>query len=185
MTDLVIARYDESLLWTKEYSCRKIIYNKGDLLTWEGDNAPTISILPNVGREAHTFLFHIVTNWDNLADWTVFSQGWYRDHMTRIEFESMFIPREGAVGGIPCWVTRGVHAQKGLGVWAKENLGVDVLPSKDYLVWIGAFFGASRNTIRKVSLNTWRKLLLSIPNTVMPDEAFFMEWAWSQLLGNP
>jgi hypothetical protein len=27
-----------------------------------------------VGREAHTFLHHIVHNYDNLADWTVFSQ---------------------------------------------------------------------------------------------------------------
>ena len=30
--------------------------------------------LPNVGRESHTYLHHIVNNYDKLADWTVFSQ---------------------------------------------------------------------------------------------------------------
>jgi len=30
--------------------------------------------LPNVGREGHTYLHHIVNNYENLADWTVFSQ---------------------------------------------------------------------------------------------------------------
>ena len=30
--------------------------------------------LPNVGRESQTFLHHIVTNYDQLADWTVFTQ---------------------------------------------------------------------------------------------------------------
>jgi hypothetical protein len=31
--------------------------------------------LPNVGRESHTILWHIVTNYDRLANLTVFSQG--------------------------------------------------------------------------------------------------------------
>lgn len=31
--------------------------------------------LPNVGRCDHTYLYHIVTNWDNLADVTVFVPG--------------------------------------------------------------------------------------------------------------
>jgi hypothetical protein len=30
--------------------------------------------LENVGREGHTYLHHIVKNYENLADWTVFSQ---------------------------------------------------------------------------------------------------------------
>ncbi len=30
--------------------------------------------LPNVGRETHTYLHHIVSRYDSLADWTVFSQ---------------------------------------------------------------------------------------------------------------
>ena len=30
--------------------------------------------MPNVGRESHTYLYHIVENYDNMADWTVFTQ---------------------------------------------------------------------------------------------------------------
>jgi hypothetical protein len=36
--------------------------------------ADRIKTLPNVGREGHSYLWHVVNNYDNLADWTVFSQ---------------------------------------------------------------------------------------------------------------
>ena len=32
-------------------------------------------VLPNVGREQHAYLTHIVRNYDSLADWTVFLHG--------------------------------------------------------------------------------------------------------------
>ena len=31
--------------------------------------------LPNVGRESHTYLTHIVTQYDDLSDYTIFFQG--------------------------------------------------------------------------------------------------------------
>merc|ERR1719248_86361 len=34
----------------------------------------TVQQLPNVGRESHTYLHHIVDNYENLANWTVFTQ---------------------------------------------------------------------------------------------------------------
>ena len=45
------------------------IYNKGD------SHIPNSISLHNVGRESHTYLYHIVNNWDKLADRTVFFQG--------------------------------------------------------------------------------------------------------------
>ena len=38
-------------------------------------------ILPNVGRESHTYLYHIITNYHCLADVTLFLQGEVRSHM--------------------------------------------------------------------------------------------------------
>ena len=35
---------------------------------------PNILHVPNNGREARSYLAHIVDNYDKLADWTVFSQ---------------------------------------------------------------------------------------------------------------
>lgn len=40
--------------------------------------------LPNIGREAHTYLYHIVSNYYNLTDWTFFLQGNPFDHCHNI-----------------------------------------------------------------------------------------------------
>ena len=71
--EVVIAQYDESLSWVdfaaeRSPHVRYTVYSKG-----KTPLAGTIS-LPNVGRESHTFLYHIVKNYDSLADWTVFTQ---------------------------------------------------------------------------------------------------------------
>lgn len=75
--DLVIARYNESLSWLSELDLTKfrriIIYNKGNPL-----NAITscdIVNLPNVGRCDHTYLYHIINNYDNLSPVTIFLPG--------------------------------------------------------------------------------------------------------------
>ena len=67
--ELVIAKYKENIDWIKLILHPTRIYDKSD--TPITDSIP----LPNVGREAHTFLYHIVKNYDNLADVTVFLQG--------------------------------------------------------------------------------------------------------------
>lgn len=80
--DLVVARYQESLDWLEEQfpSFRRIyVYNKGPP---EGMNIPKhllsrvrILQLENVGRCDHTYLHHILTTYDDLADVTVFLPG--------------------------------------------------------------------------------------------------------------
>lgn len=67
---LVIAKYKEDVTWINKIKEHKItIYDKSE--------SPIINSikLPNVGRETHTFLHHIVENYDNLDDVTVFLQG--------------------------------------------------------------------------------------------------------------
>jgi hypothetical protein len=78
-TILVIARYMEDLEWLqtenfKEYSY--IVYNKGTNSDYcKTDKFLKEITLPNVGREAHTYLFHIIENYDNLNDMTIFLPG--------------------------------------------------------------------------------------------------------------
>ncbi|KAG1674943.1 hypothetical protein FOA52_014737 [Chlamydomonas sp. UWO 241] len=59
-----------------------------------------VEALPNIGREAHTYLHHIVSRYADLADLTIFVQGDPYDHIIRslhtTPFEKMFDP---AVGG--------------------------------------------------------------------------------------
>jgi hypothetical protein len=67
--ELVIARYNEDISWIDRLSCKRTIYNKGASCGRE------CYTLPNIGRESHTYLHHIINNYDNLSDLTIFTQG--------------------------------------------------------------------------------------------------------------
>lgn len=76
---LVVARYNENLTWLKNIGHNYIVYNKGEKL-----KIPCVE-LPNIGREAHTFLYHVVANYDNLSEYTVFLQGNPHEHCDKID----------------------------------------------------------------------------------------------------
>jgi Protein of unknown function (DUF3431) len=84
--DLVIARHEEDLRWMRRVpkEIRITVYNKGNTPALpEGfpeRSALTVSSLPNVGREAHTYLTHLVTRYKDLPCATVFCQGHPFDH---------------------------------------------------------------------------------------------------------
>lgn len=73
---IVVARYREDVSWTNAMTpdYEIVVYNKS-----EGGN-----LLPNVGREAHTYLHHIVQTYDEIArnptHVTFFCQGGLLDH---------------------------------------------------------------------------------------------------------
>lgn len=84
---IVVARYNEDIKWLIPFKLVTIIYNKGD----DKDinlNFNTIK-LKNVGRESHTYLYHIINNYDNLKDRTIFIQGKINDHKI-LNFEEYF-----------------------------------------------------------------------------------------------
>lgn len=67
--DIVVARYNEDISWVDKFKkSRLFIYDKGDEIN-------DFIKLPNIGRESHTYLTHIVNNYDNLSDYTTFLQG--------------------------------------------------------------------------------------------------------------
>jgi hypothetical protein len=76
---IVVARYNEDLEWTKNFS-NVIVYNKGNPLSDDFNE----KYLNNVGREGHTYYKHIYDNYDNLADYTIFLQGNPFDHSPNI-----------------------------------------------------------------------------------------------------
>lgn len=75
--ELVVAAYSENLTWAHMYGDIATVYVKGELVYAPvgGKNLSNVVRLPNVGRETHTYLHHIVSAWDRLADVTVFTQG--------------------------------------------------------------------------------------------------------------
>jgi hypothetical protein len=76
--ELVISRYNESLNWVNNEPFNKypiICYNKGSNTDFIIKSKNKIVNLPNIGRCDHTYLYHIINNYDNLANVTLFLTG--------------------------------------------------------------------------------------------------------------
>jgi hypothetical protein len=75
---MVVARYNEDLSWLEKdpfLNYNSIVYNKGINDNFLLYNVIKTINLKNVGRCDHTYLYHIITNYDNLADITIFLPG--------------------------------------------------------------------------------------------------------------
>ena len=77
--ELVLAIYDREYTWieniNKDIKITKYNKNLSNILDGE------IMIIPNVGRDVHTFFYHIVKNYDFLSDYIIFSQDFPFDHV--------------------------------------------------------------------------------------------------------
>jgi hypothetical protein len=76
--EIVVARYNEDLNWTKEYPFNQFkytIYNKGKNDNFTKPALYRVFQLPNVGRCDHTYLYHVVANYSTLAPITIFLPG--------------------------------------------------------------------------------------------------------------
>lgn len=77
--EIVVAHYSEDLEWLKPYAKNAIVYHK-----WKEDK-PRFECkkrikIDNIWREWHTYLYHIVNNYNNLPEYTFFFQWWIEDH---------------------------------------------------------------------------------------------------------
>lgn len=72
---VIIARYQEDIAWADGIGYDYVVYDKGC-------NLENCISLENIGRESHTYLTHIVRNYDTLAEVNVFLQGNPFDHLS-------------------------------------------------------------------------------------------------------
>lgn len=76
---IVISRYNEDLNWLRNEPFNKyqyIVYNKGKNEDYYKSEKFKYEVkLKNVGRETHTYLTHIINNYINLDDYTIFLPG--------------------------------------------------------------------------------------------------------------
>jgi hypothetical protein len=73
--EIIVSRYNEDLAWTlMEPFCnyKYTVYNKGINENFEKKHVVNIIPLDNVGKEAHTYLYHIIQNYDKLSHITLF-----------------------------------------------------------------------------------------------------------------
>jgi hypothetical protein len=176
--NIVVARYQEDVSWTKEFS-NVIVYNKGEAL---GACYNEIK-LNNVGREAHTYFKHICDNYDKLSEYTVFLQGNPFDHSPNIiqnlkkytsetidldfEFLSEWII-ECSLNG--CRYHRNLPLRK-----VYEHIFKTRGDDKPFSFGAGAQFIVSKKQILKHSKEFYLNILNLVEEDVCPIEAYVLE----------
>lgn len=177
-TSVVVARYKEDINWLKDIHHKTYLYNKGE---------DEVGIkLDNVGREAHTFLYHIVNNYDDLEDFTIFLQGNPFDHglktsndINNIKIESEFIPLNGLISGCKYYESKGTIPS-----FCEEH-NIDTKHTDIVTFTPGAQFAVSREKIKKHPKEFYEKLLKTLSNNGSnPEEAHVMERLWSYIFND-
>ncbi len=197
----VIAHYNEDLEWIKPYAKNTYIYHKGndteppfDCYHWEK--------LPNVGREGHTYLYHIVKNYHQLSDINIFLQGSIADHQEqgycskniedylKLETKSFFSHRlfmfkrvERLVHGATCSVDQtwlksaGVeYAKLSLPEYVEKYAGTK-LPMF-FLGFYGACFSIKSHLIQERDIEFYKNLIQSLEINSNPEEGHYLEMLW-------
>jgi hypothetical protein len=195
---IVIARYNEDINYFSFFKNIIIVYNKGE------DNIdPSFKSikLPNIGRESHTYLYHIIQNYDNLSKKILFIQGKIDDHkpLPTIEyFKSYdFIGRKSKheIGLIKNHIN---HAGKYLKELKNGNLkkskytpynwinmiGIDISELSEFeMIW-GANFCVSKELIHKKPKIFYENLMKYIEYDSNPEEGHFFERSWYLIFNN-
>ena len=78
--ELVISAYERDYSWINEINpeVKITVYRKGCNELKDGE----IHVEPNLGRDVHTFFYHLIKRYDSLSDITFFSQDYFLDHVS-------------------------------------------------------------------------------------------------------
>lgn len=83
--DIVVAKYNEDTNWIDTIDKTKYnvyVYDKNNGINKHNDIH--FKHLPNIGKESHTHITHIIENYDNLAEYTLFTQARWNDHCENV-----------------------------------------------------------------------------------------------------
>lgn len=213
--EIVVAAYRDDLDWLAELP--RLVAPATPKLTVYAKHADTAGfrggaarVLPNVGRCDHTYLHHIVENWDRLAETTLFVTGsarhlWWKWWPLRL----LLLPRLGAprpfVAGALRPFTRRDRELELTSYRARhdvERVERPVIPARPrpFRAWweahfpgraepryvaVGGVFAARRSALRAIPLETWRGLLEQHAVGDNPEAGHYMERAWYALLAQP
>ena len=197
----IIARYNEELNWLNQLKDQKvIIYNKGDTIT--KTNFKNINNIKNVGRESHSWLYHIVKNYDYLDDVSIFLQGRIddlgcmayqdpNDYYRYINTYGFSVKRFGLLG--PFHWSHNVGVDKDIRYhedWLKGKISSSELGFRKFAKKLfpnipifvatsyGGCFGVKKELIRKYSLKFYQNLLEILESHKNPIEGHYMERLW-------
>jgi hypothetical protein len=194
-TEIVVAKYHENTDWLNNYKHLTTIYNKS--------NKPingTI-LVENVGRESHTYLHHIITNWNNLADNTLFTQGYFSNDHKPYPIEVYLVKKN--VNFFAHLYKKGVffrngdgnhlnHAFKWLDEYNTGNMKRAIITFSEFwdifnehkldynkIIWShGAIFSVNKEIIRNKPLGFYIYLYNILNTHRNPEEGHYFERCW-------
>jgi hypothetical protein len=196
---IVIARYNEEIHHLEKYKEMIIVYNKGK------PDVPcffeTIS-LPNIGRESHTYLYHIIHNYDHLAEYTFFRQGHMEDHNV-FELDE-YLQEKNFIGNMSTLSVRSLNENiKHYGKFLQDLKRGDLkkAPMNPYqwlsmiglklsmnthfnMVW-GANFTVSREVIHRKPKAFYEYLIQFVEYSSNPEEGHYFERGWYLIFEHP
>ena len=193
--EVVVARYTESLNWLRNAPdrVRKTVYDKHPT-----DPYPGAICLPNVGREAHTYLTHLLMRYDCLSDYTVFCQGKPFDHAYDFHHRLREFAQQPDLIGDFCWLGHQIDTDDDAGLrlfkpWSKNDDGrgldlrgfhqtlFDTHGPAEYSFVLGAQFAIRRDVVLRRSRAFYEKALeVAI---AFPDAAHCFERSWDRVFG--
>jgi hypothetical protein len=211
--EIVVARYNEDLNWTKEYPFNQFkytIYNKGtnDNFAIPPLYRDKIIQLPNVGRCDHTYLYHIVSNYTQLAPITIFLPGSTQLHYKKVvatRLINYILASKNAVFlGHKTVNLKKCFANFSLDKWSasdptnlKNNNEANLEHAflRPYRKWYTHFFGNTvvqkycymsifsirRLDIIKHDINRYKELLNAVSRHSNPEVGHYIERSWGAI----
>lgn len=203
MTTIVIAKYKENencLRWIEDIDQKNVcVYDKSKNMS-------------NIGRESHTYLWHIVHNYDNICQnpekVTLFTQANILDHFNTISYKNNIktICEEARKKGISECIAKThndvVHPKNSphynfrmykhttpneknwpFGYWFEQIIGQ---PFPNPVKWfLGAIFAVKNERIANKPLSYYQLLLKEFDNGVVdPEIGHFFERSWYYVFSN-
>jgi hypothetical protein len=216
--ELVIARYNEDLHWIDDplfdHITRMTIYNKGSNTDFKtNEKVKDIVTLPNLGRESHSYLHHIITNYDNLANMTIFVPGSldnnYKSAKVGIIFEMLKLGCNDAFHTAYKNTIYDLYKDFQLDAWSsthEKNLELNpdaqltLSTRRPYSEWYKHFIGESyqyhkagyagifavdKRYILRRPLSFYQELIKELEVSSNPEVGHYFERAWSAIFDVP
>lgn len=182
---LVIARWNEDVFWAHAYP--HFIYDKGGA-PMQDAGFDVIHLTENPeGHESHTYLYHIITRYNQLDDYTAFVQGYPFDHAN--EFDTQW-KAEVDFGWIGHWMVQDdrkgrPHHFNDIPVGEAYRAIFDREPPEMFRFIAGAQFVASKERIQSHPITFYEHIqALGYKPEFMKEWGYTMERLWWYIMGD-
>lgn len=195
----MVARYTESIDWLESQADHVILFNKGAPLG-RLNEIP----LPNVGREADTYLQYVLRYYNCLPDVVIFTQAKISDHLGSddvshlLEFRAEAIAEDKSIAGMYEWQPNDTSDMGPMwnfrfGTYYLLNNYKDNQPilfnnwfTKVFKIeypnplcfYSNALFAVKKELILKHDCAYYERLLKELQHSSNPPEAHFFERSW-------